>query len=152
MINIKALVVASILASGTSAMADKIALTAVPAAVSKAFAARYPKLTPTVAEKEVGKDKSVTYELAAVVSKDSKTEATFTADGTFLEEETIVALATLPPAVSKAFAAKYPKAKADRAEKQVKADKTTTYELAFMTGTRRTEATFKDDGAFVEEE
>ena len=50
--------------------------------------------------------------------------------------------------MTKAFAAKYPKAKADRAEKQVKADKTTTYEIAFG----KTEVTFKDDGTFVEEE
>ncbi|CAN5423107.1 hypothetical protein BH11MYX1_BH11MYX1_00350 [soil metagenome] len=149
--NFKALVVASILASGLAsggvAMADKIELGAVPAAVTKAFAARYPKLAPTQAEKEVGKDKVVTYELKA-----EKTEATFTADGTFLEEETVVALATLPAAVTKAFAARYPKAKADRAEKQVKADKTTTYELAFTSTKGRTEATFKEDGAFVEEE
>jgi multimeric flavodoxin WrbA len=138
---------ASILAIGGVALADKIELGAVPAPVTKAFAARYPKLTPTKAEKEVGKDKVVTFELKA-----DKTEATFTADGTFLEEEMVVAVTSLPAAVTKAFAAKYPKAKADRAEKQVKADKTTTYELAFASAKGRTEATFKDDGSFVEEE
>ncbi len=139
----KALVAGLVLASSTVALADKIELAAVPTPVTKAFAARYPKVTATKAEKEVGKDKVVAYELKA-----DKLEATFTADGTFLEEETVVALTTLPAAVTKAFAAKYPKAKADRAEKQVKADKTTTYEIAFG----KTEVTFKDDGTFVEEE
>ncbi len=141
--NFKALVVGLVLASSTVALADKIELASVPTPVTKAFAARYPKVTATKAEKEVGKDKVVAYELKA-----DKLEATFTADGTFLEEETVVALTTLPAAVTKAFAAKYPKAKADRAEKQVKADKTTTYEIAFG----KTEVTFKDDGTFVEEE
>jgi len=141
--NFKALVVGLVLASGTVALADKIELSAVPTPVTKAFAARYPKVTAIKAEKEVGKDKVVAYEL-----KGDKLEATFTADGTFLEEETVVALTTLPAAVTKAFAAKYPKAKAERAEKQVKADKTTTYEIAFG----KTEVTFKDDGTFVEEE
>ncbi len=141
--NFKALVVGLVLASGTVALADKIELSAVPTPVTKAFAARYPKVTAIKAEKEVGKDKVVAYEL-----KGDKLEATFTADGTFLEEETVVALTTLPAAVTKAFAAKYPKAKAERAEKQVKADKTTTYEIAFG----KTEVTFKGDGTFVEEE
>jgi hypothetical protein len=132
---------------------EGVALTAVPATVTKAFAARYPKLTASRAEKQTkASDKSVTFELAAEVAKDDRTEATFANDGTFLEEEAIVPASTLPAAVTKAFAAKYPKAKAERVEKQTKSDKTVTFEIAFAGDKGRIEATFKDDGSFVEEE
>ena len=63
--NFKALVVGLVLASSTVALADKIELASVPTPVTKAFAARYPKVTATKAEKEVGKDKVVAYELKA---------------------------------------------------------------------------------------
>jgi hypothetical protein len=130
---------------------DQVALTAVPTPVSKAFASRYPKLKVTKAAK-ITKTKTVTYELAAEVSKDNKTEATFKEDGSFVEDEAVVDASTLPATVSKAFAAKYPKAKATRVEKQTHADKTVTFEVAFEGDKGRVEATFKDDGSFVEEE
>jgi hypothetical protein len=131
---------------------EVVALTTVPAAVTKAFAARYPKLAATRAEKNTAADKSVTFELAAEVAKDNKTEASFKDDGTFLEEEAIVPASTLPAAVAKAFAAKYPKAKTGRVEKQTKPDNTVTFEVAFETDKGTVEATFKGDGSFVEEE
>ena len=130
---------------------EEVAVTTVPAAVTKAFAARYPKLKATKAEKNTKADKSVSYELAAG-EKDSKTEASFKDDGTFLEEEAIVAPSTLPAAVTKAFAAKYPKAKATRVEKQTSSDNKVTFEIAFDTDKGGKEATFKNDGSFVEEE
>jgi hypothetical protein len=132
---------------------DEVALTAVPAPVTKAFATRYPKLKATKAAKITkAADKTVTYELAAEVAKDNKTEASFKDDGSFVEDEAVVPVSTLPAAVTKAFAAKYPKAKATRVEKQTHADKTVTFEVAFETDKGRVEATFKDDGSFVEEE
>ncbi len=52
-----------------------------------------------------------------------------------------------------AFEAKYPKTKASKAEKQTKADGTVTYEIAFKDAKgKKHEATFKEDGTFVEEE
>ena len=50
------------------------------------------------------------------------------------------------------IAAKYPKAKADSAEKQTPAGGKISYEIAFADGATRKEATFTEDGKFVEEE
>lgn len=64
---------------------EKIAVDALPDAVKKAFAAKYPKVKTTGAEKQTaGKD--VRYEIAFQTDKARK-EATFAADGTFVEEE-----------------------------------------------------------------
>ena len=65
---------------------EVIALDLVPAAVKKAFAAKYPKATPTRAEKQTPATGKPSYELAFAVDGKRK-EATFTADGTFVEEE-----------------------------------------------------------------
>ncbi len=64
---------------------EKIAVDALPDTVKKAFAARYPKAKPTGAERQTaGKD--VHYEIAFQSDKGRK-EATFSSDGSFLEEE-----------------------------------------------------------------
>ena len=64
---------------------ENIAVDALPAAVKKAFAAKYPGAKPTGAERQTaGKD--VRYEIAFVVDKARK-EATFSADGGFFEQE-----------------------------------------------------------------
>jgi hypothetical protein len=64
---------------------EKIAIDALPEAVKKAFTARYPRDKATGAEKQTaGKD--VRYEIAFTADKGRK-EATFAADGTFVEEE-----------------------------------------------------------------
>jgi hypothetical protein len=64
---------------------EKIAVDALPAAVKKAFGARYPKARMSGAEKQTaGKD--IRYEIAFSVDNGRK-EATFAADGTFVEEE-----------------------------------------------------------------
>jgi hypothetical protein len=75
-------------------------------------------------------------------------ELDLAADGKILATEEKIAVDALPDAVKKAFAAKYPKAKAERAEKETKADKSVSYEIKFG----KTEATFAADGTFIEEE
>jgi hypothetical protein len=75
-------------------------------------------------------------------------ELDIAADGKILATEEKIAVTALPNAVKKAFAAKYPKAKAERAEKETTADGKVTYEIAFG----KTEVTFAADGTFVEEE
>jgi biopolymer transport protein ExbD len=57
-----------------------------PEAVTKAFAGKYGKAAILKAEKSTRSDKSVTYEVAWKAGKSLK-EATFKADGTFVEEE-----------------------------------------------------------------
>lgn len=75
-------------------------------------------------------------------------ELDIASDGKILATEEKIAVTALPAAVKKAFAARYPKAKAERAEKETTADHKVTYEIAFG----KTEATFAADGTFVEEE
>ena len=60
-------------------------------------------------------------------------------------------MACVPEAVTRAFAARYPKASMLKAEKQTRADHSITFELAFKTGKTVREATFRVDGTFVEE-
>ena len=55
-------------------------------------------------------------------------------------------------AVMKAFAARYPKARVVKAEKETAADGKTSYELGFSTDKGRRSATFDEAGGFVEEE
>jgi hypothetical protein len=65
---------------------EPIALDQVPAAVMKAFGARYPKAKATSAEKQTPTGAAPTYELAFVIDG-KRREATFTTTGTFVEEE-----------------------------------------------------------------
>ena len=81
-----------------------------------------------------------------------KVEVDVGPDGKILQIEEAIGVDKLPAAVLKAFAAKYPKAKVDTAEKQTPASGTPSYELAFASGAGRKEATFTEAGQFVEEE
>jgi hypothetical protein len=65
---------------------EKVALDAVPAAVMKAFAAKYPGVKAERGEKQTHADGKVFYEIAFQGPKGRK-EVTFAEDGTFAEEE-----------------------------------------------------------------
>jgi len=65
---------------------EKIELAAVPAVVTSAFSARYPKATATLAEKQTAADGKVTYELAFKSGGKTK-ETTFDSAGGFVSEE-----------------------------------------------------------------
>jgi hypothetical protein len=65
---------------------QKISLGGVPAAVMKAFAVKYPGATAKRAERQTFPNGSVRFEIAFAVDKKTR-EATFTADGIFVEEE-----------------------------------------------------------------
>src|SRR5262252_6191066 len=64
---------------------EVVPVAALPEAVTKAFAARYPTATITKAEKMTAADKRVSYELA-FKSERGRREATFTEAGAFVEE------------------------------------------------------------------
>lgn len=70
--------------------------------------------------------------------------------GAIIQTEEKVPLSSVPASVLSAFAARYPKAKPTRAEKQTKADGKVTYELAFRRAGKRLEVTFDEAGKFVE--
>jgi hypothetical protein len=117
-----------------------------PTAVTDAVAKAFPKakLASCKPEHEDGRD---IFEAKLTKADGGKAEVDIAPDGKILQVEELVPVASLPDAVKKAFATKYPKAKADRAEKQT-AGADISYEIKF--GGK--EATFKADGTFVEEE
>ena len=136
--------IAILVLSGSIAHAD------CPKAITDAVAKAFPKATITACkpEKEHGHDQ---FEARIVKADGGKAEIDLAPDGKILQVEEIVPLDKVPAAVMKAFTAKYPKAKATRAEKQ-SADKTVTYEIAFDLGADHKEATFDETGKFIEEE
>jgi hypothetical protein len=122
-----------------------------PTDVKKAIDKAFPKSTITKckAEHEHGRDQ---FEVKLTKADGFKVEVDVAPDGKILMVEEKITIAKVPAAVMKAFAARYPKAKVDSAEKQTPATGPATYELAFATDKGRTEATFTEDGKFVEEE
>jgi Putative beta-lactamase-inhibitor-like, PepSY-like len=121
--------------------------TQVKAAVEKAHSAA--KLQSCKREKENGQ---VQYEVKLEEKDGEKLEIDVAPDGTILQTEEKVSIASLPAAVSKAFATKYPGANPKGAEKQTHGDGKISYEIAFETDKGREEATFSDGGKFMEEE
>jgi len=119
---------------------------AVSAAIKKAFPTG--TIRSCKAEHEDGADQ---FEVK-VKNGTTKLEVDVAPDGTIKQIEQRIAVDSVPAAVMKAFAAKYPKAEATRAERQQHADKSVCFELGFKTEQRKHEATFTDAGAFVEEE
>ncbi len=146
MINVRNLTFMLVAARASVAFADDCP-TAVKSAVEKAF----PKssVSRCKAEKEKGHDQ---FEVKLTKADGGKVEIDVAPDGKILLVEEPIALDRVPTAVMKAFAAKYPKSKARRAEKQSPAGGKPSYELAFDLDGKRKEATFTEDGAFVEEE
>lgn len=121
--------------------------TACPAAVTDAAKKAFPDgtITKCIAEKSH-------FEVKLTKKDSSKVELDISAKGEIEMIEEVIAISAIPAPVTKAFAAKYGKIELLRAEKQTKADKSVTFEIAFKTAKGMKEATFKADGTFVEEE
>lgn len=137
--------------AGDKPKAAKPATTACPAEVTKAIDKAFPKakVDNCKAEKEKGHDQ---FEVKLTRADGSKAEVDVSPDGKILQVEEKVALDKVPAAVMKAFAAKYPKAKPTEAEKQTPSDGKPVYELGFMVDKTKHEASFGEDGKFIEEE
>ncbi|MEO8550250.1 MAG: PepSY-like domain-containing protein [Kofleriaceae bacterium] len=118
-----------------------------PAAVTSAVATRFPRSTLGTCKAEKAQ-----FEVKVTKADGGKAEVEVSAAGDILLVEEVVPVDKVPAAVMKAFSAKYPKAKADRAEKQTPTKGLTSYELAFSDDGKRKEATFDERGKFVEEE
>ena len=143
--------------SATAAQAKKKAdpaahrVAACTAIVKDAITKAFPDSTIDTckAETEHGKQQ---VEVKLTRKDGGKVEVDVAADGKILQTEEKIAMDKVPAVVMKAFSARYPKAKASGAEKQ-SAEKATSYEIAFsIDGGARKEATFADDGKFIEEE
>jgi hypothetical protein len=103
---------------------------------------------PDVVQQSIAKS----YPTATVTACKAEHEVDVAPDGAVLQTEVVVALDQVPEKVMTAFAAKYPGATPTRAEKQVRTGKGTFYELAFPSVPKQKEATFAEDGSFVEDE
>jgi hypothetical protein len=124
---------------------------ACPAAVKDAVAKAHAGSKIKACKQEKTGDK-VQYEVKLKSADGKKIEVDVSPDGAILLTEEEVAASSVPPAVSSAFAARYPKTKATAAEKQTKPDGKIDYEFAFKVKGKKKEATFDEVGAFVSEE
>lgn len=122
-----------------------------PAAVKAAVEKAYPeaKIVLCEEEKEEGK---IEYAVEIETKDGRKIELDVTAEGKILATEEEIALSALPAAVAKAFQAKYPKAKPFEATRRTRAGGKVFYEVYFEIGEEEKEATFAEDGTFVEED
>jgi uncharacterized membrane protein YkoI len=95
--------------AGAAARADdkKVPLDKVPAKVMAAIKARFPGADVTSVEKEI-ENQEVVYDIE-LKHQGRKYEMDIKEDGTVMEIEKEVAAKDVPPAVTKAIAAKYPK-------------------------------------------
>jgi hypothetical protein len=148
---IRSLLVASVASLALSPVAFAGDAPTCPSAVKTAIEKAFAKSTITTckAEHENGRDQ---FEVKVTKADGTKAEVDVAPDGKIIQVEEKIAIDKVPAAVMKAFAAKYPKAKADGAEKQTPTSGAVTYELAFAVGSARKEATFAADGKFIEEE
>jgi hypothetical protein len=147
-----ALALAMLIAPGLAAAKTAAAKTDCPSVVKDAAEKAYPSSKTTGCKQENEKGK-VQYEVKLVTKEAKKLELDISPEGSVLLTEEVVAMDSVPKGVMSAFDTKYPKMKAARAEKQTKADGTVTYEIAWKDAKgKKHEATFKEDGSFVEEE
>lgn len=139
--------------AGSLAIAAVIPIAAAecPPAVAAAAQKAHPgaSIASCKQERENGKTQ-FEVKLKAATGKDVSLDVS--PDGAILLTEEYVSVSDVPPAIMKAFAAKYGAEKPTRAEMQTASDGKVTYELAFAAGTKKKEATFASDGTFIEEE
>ena len=124
---------------------------ACPAPVKAAIAKAYPGSTVESCKKEVEKGTTL-YEVKVTTKQSLKIELDVAPDGKILQTEQKVSLETVPKAVLEGFHAKYKDVKPTAAEKQIKADGTVQYELAFADGKKKREVTLSESGKILEEE
>jgi hypothetical protein len=120
---------------------------AVITSASRAFPGA--KIVACKAAKEAGSDQ---LEVKLTRKVGGAIEVDFASNGNVLQIAEAIALTKLPDAVAKALKAKYPKAKANRAEKQTITDRGVFFEIAFKVDGKTRQATFAASGAFVEED
>lgn len=102
--------------------------------------------------KEENENGKIQYEVKLKTAQGRSLEMDIAPDGSVLLTEEEIAVAVVPPAVSQAFATRYPDARPTRAEKQTMPDNTVTYEISFKAKGKKSESTFDEKGSFVGEE
>lgn len=138
------LVLALLVAGGSSFAAPQKTKKEVPAAIKAAFEKAYPKAVI----KNISKEKQGGKTYYEVESIDGKTRRDFlyNEDGTVYEIEESMAVASLPEAVKAGVAKEFPKGKILTAEKVTRGE-TTEYELTVKSGAKKQEVRFDATGA-----
>jgi hypothetical protein len=146
-----------LLVLATAAQADdedeKVPLSQVPAKVTQALKAKYPRAQVLTAGKG-DQDGTKVYEFE-LKEGDAKWEAAFTPDGKFAGSEEVIKDAALPAAVRKAFHAKYPGANVEEIEKAITVEgslEKVVYEFIMKTAQGKLEAQFDPTGKFLSSE
>lgn len=141
------LVVAILTACGGGKPHASSVATGCPSNITAAVTRAYPDAKQQTCEEENEDGKHI-FEVKIARADGSNAEVEVATDGTITALEEVVHASTLPEAVSKAFAAKYPGAVASRAERITSPGKPAVFEIRF--GDR--EAAFDESGGFIEEE
>ena len=132
-----------LMASISTAEAQKTSTINVPAPVKAAFAKRLPKAQDAKWEMEDKKNYEAEFNEGGV-----EWSATFSATGRWLETEHAIKTDALPELVRKTIAAKYADHEVKEAE-QAEAPTGTVYEVEFAKGKHEMEVVFSADGTVV---
>jgi hypothetical protein len=146
------LVAATLVCWGNFARADEddVPLDKLPAKVTAAVKAKFPKAELVAAQKEVEDGKTL-YEVG-IKNEGQKIEVTALEDGTIVEVEKEITFKDLPKAVSDVMDTKYPKAEIKKVEEITEGTKVA-YELLFVTADKKKlEIKFDKDGKVLESE
>ena len=140
--------------SGISALAfaheEEIKVDQLPALVRDAAKTSYPegKITKASKERDEGRD---VFELK-IKNKDESLEATYTGTGDLVAIEKVIALQSLPEAVKVGLEKRYPGSTLIKAE-QIEKSGAVSFEIKLTTrDKKKLEATFEDNGKFLEQE
>ena len=136
---------AIIVTRAASAQEVRIKSSEVPGSVLAAAAKTFPKAQLKGWEKET-KDGKTLFEVS-MVEGTTRRQASFAVDGTFVESEEVVAVASVPRAVSDAVRSKYPKARIHSAEKITRGSDTE-YEIGLKNSAKK-EVLVSADGKIV---
>jgi len=135
------LIAYAIIAFATTSCSQKIS---VPAAVTKDFAGKYPGATNV----KWGKESAIEYEAEFKLNGNS-VSANFSADGTWVETETMVKTADLPAAVVAAIYKNYPGAVITNAEKLEEPGDKLLYEATIKVKGKKKTLEMKEDGSLA---
>ena len=118
--------------------------TVAPAAVSKAFAAKF----PNAKDVKWGKENVHEYE-AEFTEGNVKASANFNDKGEWLETEMVIDGSSIPANVAEVFHKSYPGVIIKAADKIKKANGKIYYEIEYKSGTKTHEVIFDEDGKKV---